>query len=111
MGLRRSVRLNATISGAAPPPRVSTMGTTMVARSMVPSSRLEPCHLRLTAPRPWPKSCHPSLHGLGPKPRIRLHHILSSLLPPSNLLSRPSLFPPSNLLSRHSLLLPSSLLS
>ncbi|KAM2062353.1 hypothetical protein ACFX1T_047310 [Malus domestica] len=31
MGLQRSVRLNATISGAAPPPRVSTMGTTTVA--------------------------------------------------------------------------------
>ncbi|KAM1702566.1 hypothetical protein ACFXTN_025692 [Malus domestica] len=31
MGLRRSVRLNATISGAAPPPRVSTTGTTTVA--------------------------------------------------------------------------------
>ncbi|KAM2557691.1 hypothetical protein TB2_014788 [Malus domestica] len=34
MGLRRSVRLNATISGAAPPPRVSTMGTTTVATSV-----------------------------------------------------------------------------
>ncbi|KAM1218845.1 hypothetical protein ACFX15_045208 [Malus domestica] len=28
MGLRRSVRLNVTISGAAPPPRVSTTGIT-----------------------------------------------------------------------------------
>ncbi|KAM1081494.1 hypothetical protein ACFX2B_015795 [Malus domestica] len=34
MGLWRSVRLNATISGAAPPPRVSTMGTTTVATSV-----------------------------------------------------------------------------
>ncbi|KAM1944924.1 hypothetical protein ACFX15_013109 [Malus domestica] len=34
MGLRRSVRLNATISGAASPPRVSTMGTTTVATSV-----------------------------------------------------------------------------
>ncbi|KAM2305801.1 hypothetical protein ACFXTH_025320 [Malus domestica] len=34
MGLLRSVRLNATISGAAPPPRVSTMGTTTVATSV-----------------------------------------------------------------------------
>ncbi|KAM1360453.1 hypothetical protein ACFX2F_047308 [Malus domestica] len=34
MGLRRSVRLNVTISEAAPPPRVFTMGTTMVATSV-----------------------------------------------------------------------------
>ncbi|KAM1265576.1 hypothetical protein ACFX2J_035245 [Malus domestica] len=34
LGLRRSVRLNATISGAAPPPRVSTTGTTTVATSV-----------------------------------------------------------------------------
>ncbi|KAM2340079.1 hypothetical protein PS2_018981 [Malus domestica] len=31
MGLRRSMRQNATIRGAASPPRVSTMGTTAVA--------------------------------------------------------------------------------
>ncbi|KAM1655557.1 hypothetical protein ACFX1Q_008422 [Malus domestica] len=31
MGPRRSTRLNVTISGAAPPPRVSTTGTTAVA--------------------------------------------------------------------------------
>ncbi|KAM2954099.1 hypothetical protein FF1_032423 [Malus domestica] len=30
MGHRRSTRLNVTISGAAPPPRVSTTGTTAV---------------------------------------------------------------------------------
>ncbi|KAM1702358.1 hypothetical protein COP2_028171 [Malus domestica] len=104
MGLRRSVRLNATISGAAPPPRVSTMGTTAVARSMVPSPRLEPCHPRLNTPRTRPKPCHPSLHGPGPKPRIRMHHILSSLLPSSSPLPWPSL------LSRPNLLLSSSLL-
>ncbi|KAM1370312.1 hypothetical protein ACFX2F_040788 [Malus domestica] len=34
MGLRRSVRLNATISGAAPPPRVSATRTTTVAASV-----------------------------------------------------------------------------
>ena len=31
MGPRQSTRLNVTISGAAPPPRVSTTGTTAVA--------------------------------------------------------------------------------
>ncbi|KAM2298353.1 hypothetical protein ACFX1X_000328 [Malus domestica] len=34
MGPRQSMRLNATISGATPPQRVSTMGTTMVATSV-----------------------------------------------------------------------------
>ncbi|KAM2165495.1 hypothetical protein TB2_037263 [Malus domestica] len=34
MGLQRSVRQNATIRGAASPPRVSTMGTTAVATSV-----------------------------------------------------------------------------
>ncbi|KAM2377273.1 hypothetical protein ACFX1X_043897 [Malus domestica] len=34
MGPRRSMRLNATISGVAPPPRVSTTGTTAVATSV-----------------------------------------------------------------------------
>ncbi|KAM2526218.1 hypothetical protein TB1_023638 [Malus domestica] len=58
MGPQRSTRLNVTISRAAPPPRVSTTGTTAVARSMVPSPRPEPCHPRLMAPRPLPKPCY-----------------------------------------------------
>ncbi|KAM1439764.1 hypothetical protein ACFXTO_013582 [Malus domestica] len=103
MGLWRSVRLNATISGAAPPPRVST--TEPVVRSMVPSPRPRPCHPRLMAPRPRPKPCHPSLHGPGPKPHISMHHILRNPLP------WPNLLPSSSPLSGPNLLILSSLFS
>ncbi|KAM2254076.1 hypothetical protein ACFX1S_008385 [Malus domestica] len=101
MGPRQSTRLNATISGVAPPPRVSTA----VARSMVPSPRLEPCHPRLTAPRPRPKPCHFKLNANStrcqtePKPCTYVHHTSNSLLPPSCPLSWPSLPPPSSPLS------------
>ncbi|KAM2359086.1 hypothetical protein TB2_007612 [Malus domestica] len=67
MGPRRSTRLNVTISGAAPAPRVSTTGTTAV-----PSPRPKPCHpRRLMALRPRPK------------PHSYMHHA------PSNPLSYP----------------------
>ncbi|KAM2536246.1 hypothetical protein TB1_021708 [Malus domestica] len=55
MGLRRSVRLNATISGAAPPPRVSIMGTTMVATSATIHGKV---HGAFTTARAVPSKAH-----------------------------------------------------
>ncbi|KAM2215189.1 hypothetical protein ACFX1X_022355 [Malus domestica] len=55
MGLRRSVRLNATISGAAPPPRVSTMGTTTVATSVATRGEV---HGAYTTARAVPSKAH-----------------------------------------------------
>ncbi|KAM2941107.1 hypothetical protein COP2_030379 [Malus domestica] len=55
MGLRRFVRLNATISGAAPPPRVSTMGTTMVATSVATRGEV---HGAFTTARAVPSKAH-----------------------------------------------------
>ncbi|KAM2973451.1 hypothetical protein FF2_020004 [Malus domestica] len=55
MGLRRSVRLNATISGAAPPPRVSTMGTTTVATSVATRGEV---HSAFTTARAVPSKAH-----------------------------------------------------
>ncbi|KAM1132975.1 hypothetical protein COP2_048734 [Malus domestica] len=55
MGLRRSVRLKATISGAAPPPRVSTMGTTTVATSVATHGEV---HDAFTTARVVPSKAH-----------------------------------------------------
>ncbi|KAM2511571.1 hypothetical protein COP2_036698 [Malus domestica] len=55
MGLRRSVRQNATISGAAPPPRVSTMGTTTVATSVATRGEV---HGAFTTARAVPSKAH-----------------------------------------------------
>ncbi|KAM1691611.1 hypothetical protein ACFXTN_030381 [Malus domestica] len=55
MGLRRSVRLNATISGVAPPPRVSTMGTTTVATSVATRGEV---HGAFTTARAVPSKAH-----------------------------------------------------
>ena len=55
MGLRRSVRLNATINGAAPPPRVSTMGTTTVATSVATRGEV---HGAFTTARAVPSKAH-----------------------------------------------------
>ncbi|KAM0959821.1 hypothetical protein ACFX2I_024854 [Malus domestica] len=55
MGLRRSVRLNATISGAAPLPRVSTTGTTRVATSVATHGEV---HGAFTTARAVPSKAH-----------------------------------------------------
>ncbi|KAM0967093.1 hypothetical protein ACFX2C_022770 [Malus domestica] len=55
MGLRRSVRQNATISGAAPPPRVSTMGTIAVASSVATRGEV---HVAFTTARAVPSKAH-----------------------------------------------------
>ncbi|KAM1268110.1 hypothetical protein ACFX2G_000452 [Malus domestica] len=55
MGPRRSTRLNAKISGAAPPPRVSTMGTTAVATSVATRGEV---HDAFTTARPVPSKAH-----------------------------------------------------
>ncbi|KAM1864936.1 hypothetical protein ACFX14_005084 [Malus domestica] len=55
MGLRRSVRLNATISGAAPPPQVSIMGTTTVASSVATRGEV---HGAFTTARAMPSKAH-----------------------------------------------------
>ncbi|KAM1353165.1 hypothetical protein ACFX2H_032681 [Malus domestica] len=55
MGLRRSVRLNATISGVAPPPRVSTMRTTTVATSVATRGEV---HGAFTTARAVPSKAH-----------------------------------------------------
>ncbi|KAM1142459.1 hypothetical protein ACFX19_042982 [Malus domestica] len=97
------MRLNATISGAAPPPRVSTMGTTMVATSVATRGAV---HGAFTMARVVPSKAHDTkattqavssklacvraqavsskLHMSEPKPRIRMHHALSSPLPTSS---------------------------
>ncbi|KAM1683260.1 hypothetical protein ACFX14_034436 [Malus domestica] len=63
MGLRRSVRLNVTISGAAPPPRVSTMGTTTVATEVTTTVATEVAtrgevHSAFTTARAVPSKAH-----------------------------------------------------
>ncbi|KAM1652117.1 hypothetical protein ACFX1R_005792 [Malus domestica] len=55
MRLRRSVRLNATISEAAPPPRVSTTGSTAVATSVVTRGEV---HGAFTTARAVPSKAH-----------------------------------------------------
>ncbi|KAM2276548.1 hypothetical protein ACFXTI_034968 [Malus domestica] len=55
MGLRRFVRLNATISGAAPPPQVSTTGTTTVATSVATCGEV---HGAFTTARALPSKAH-----------------------------------------------------
>ncbi|KAM2377203.1 hypothetical protein ACFX1X_043839 [Malus domestica] len=55
MGLRRFMRLNATISGAAPPPRVSTTGTTAVATLVVTRGEV---HGAFTTARAVPSKAH-----------------------------------------------------
>ncbi|KAM2866191.1 hypothetical protein COP2_022270 [Malus domestica] len=55
MGLWRSVRLNVTISGVAPPPRVSTTGTTTVATSVATRGEV---HGVFTTARAVPSKAH-----------------------------------------------------
>ncbi|KAM2497744.1 hypothetical protein PS1_040086 [Malus domestica] len=55
MGLRRSVRLNAIISGAAAPPRISTTGTTTVATSVATRGEV---HGAFTMARAVPSKAH-----------------------------------------------------
>ncbi|KAM2993975.1 hypothetical protein FF2_046003 [Malus domestica] len=55
MGLRRSLRLNAPISGAAPPPRISTTGTTTVASLVAICGEV---HGAFTTARAVPSKAH-----------------------------------------------------
>ncbi|KAM1025466.1 hypothetical protein FF1_038552 [Malus domestica] len=55
MGPQRSTRLNATINGAAPPPRVSTTGTTTVATSIATHDEV---HGAFTTAQAMPSKAH-----------------------------------------------------